>query len=279
MATFNGAPWIGQQLEALCQQRGPVFEIVVADNGSLDRTPEIVSRFQARVPQLTMIDASALSGQCFARNQGAAAASGEQLLFVDQDDVVAPGYVEAMSVALDEFDVVGARIDRDTLNEAWAVASRWPAQTHALGDALGFLPYVGGQTMGIRKTLFDEIGGFDLAMPGAVEDVDLCWRAQRHGGRIGYVPGAVLQYRYRPSLRAQAGQAFSYGRAEVVLYCHYRSLGMRRRSRSEVLKKWAMFARRCLRARSRGDIARLIWILMHSVGMVVQDVQSRCIYF
>ena len=278
MAVYNGEQWIAEQLRALAGQTMRDFELVVADNGSSDRTLAVVEDFRHLLPRVSVVDASSSRGQAYARNCGAAAARAQLLVFLDQDDVVAADYLAAMCSALTRFDIVGARIDRDALNETWVTASRRPAQIYALGNALGFLPYAGGQTLGIRKTLFHAIGGFDVRMPGAVEDVDLCWRAQLAGGVIGYAPDAVVRYRYRARLRDQVTQAFGYGRAEVHLYAKYRNIGMARRSFRDLVRRWLLYAKMGLRVRSRGDFARLCWNIAHDAGLAVASLAIRRVY-
>jgi GT2 family glycosyltransferase len=199
-------------------------------------------------------------------------------VFLDQDDVICAGYLAAMHRALNSHPMVGARIDHERLNPGWISSSRRPAQVQSLGNSLGFLPYAGGQTLGIRRDVFDAVGGFDPAMPGAVEDVDLCWRVQLAGWELTYVPDAVVHYRYRSTLRGQLRQAYAYGRAEATLYQRYRSAGMQRRRNGEALKSWLVWAKRLALARSKGDVAKIGWKLAHDLGMARACIQFRVFY-
>src|SRR6266566_2465867 len=91
----NGERFLGEQLAALSSQdvEGG-FEVIVCDNGSTDRSMTLAHEFDARLC-LRVIDASAHRGQTYARNAGVAAAIAENVVFLDQDDVVAPGYLSA----------------------------------------------------------------------------------------------------------------------------------------------------------------------------------------
>lgn len=279
IAAFDGAALIGAQLDAVLAQEGAgSYEVVVADNGSSDHTTVVVEAYERRDRRVRQIDASRKRGQCFARNQGAAATAAALLVFVDQDDIVRPGYLAAMRAALRDHELVAARLEVDTLNPAWAATSRRPAQVESLGSGLGFLPYAGGQTLGIRHELFDAIGGFDPTMPGAAEDVDLCWRAQLAGASLTYAPDAVVQYRYRTSLLAQARQAFAYGDAQVALYQRYSPRGMERRRLVEVARGWLSIGKRLVLARDRGAVARVVWLAAHGAGMVVASARRRVLY-
>src|SRR2546429_2289116 len=90
----DAADTLGEQLRALAQQtyRGE-WEVIVVVNASIDGTRAIAERAAAVLP-LRVVDLMT-PGTNVARNAGAMAATGEFLLFVDADDVVAPQWLEA----------------------------------------------------------------------------------------------------------------------------------------------------------------------------------------
>lgn len=103
---YNVEDYIGACLDSLVSQWRDDVEIIVVDDGSTDGTSATASSFAARCPGLRVIrqENRGLSG---ARNIGIAAARGEYLLFVDGDDLVAPGaFVALREVLADKADVV-----------------------------------------------------------------------------------------------------------------------------------------------------------------------------
>src|SRR5664279_3010368 len=106
---YNGAALIGNQLDALAQQETNLsWEVIVADNGSTDATPDIVRQRAASYPvDLRVVDASARRGVGPAGNAGARASRGAVLLFCYVDDEVMPGWVDGAWNALRQFDLVG----------------------------------------------------------------------------------------------------------------------------------------------------------------------------
>ena len=121
IATFNGAAVINEQLTALVDEEVVGgFEVVVADNGSVDATTSIVQSFSDRV-SLRLVDASTRRGQAWARNVGAQASRASVIVFLDQDDRISPGYLGAMQRALELHEFVAARIETGTLNQGWRV--------------------------------------------------------------------------------------------------------------------------------------------------------------
>src|SRR5262249_18407430 len=153
----------------------------------------------------------------YARNAGVRHATAPLLLFCDADDVVDQGWVDAMVGRLADCDAVGGFLDHDALNDART--RRWrPAEAPADGLPLGsgHLPFAPSSNMGTHRSVFDQLGGFDERLARA-EDVDLCWRLQDAGRKLGYEPAARVAYRHRPTVRGTLAQAYRFGRAGEML--------------------------------------------------------------
>jgi GT2 family glycosyltransferase len=274
----NGAADLAAQLESLVQQEfHGTWEVLVADNGSTDDIAGVTQAFVGRIPGLRTVDASSKSGQAFALNAGAAEASGASLIFLDADDLVTPGYLTAMAAALTANPFVAARLDCETLNASWLVRSRPPTQTDGIGAPFGFLPSAAGCSIGVWKSVFESVGGFD---PSIIlgNDVDFCWRIQQRSHHLVFVPDAVVQYRYRDRMGSIFRQARSYGTAGPVLYRRYRSLGMPRRSWRTAVRFHAAAIARLVRIRSKADAASVVFLLGFRVGILEGCIRSRVLY-
>jgi len=274
----NAADDVRDQLAALADQSfEQPWEVVVADNGSTDGIGAVIASFVDRLPGLRRVDASHRAGQAHAVNIGARASTGDALLFLDADDVVAPGYLHAMSRALTEHPFVAARLDCDALNPPWVRNSRPRMQTDAVGTPFGFLPSGAGCSLGVRRELFESVGGFDEDIILG-NDVDFCWRVQLASGPLVFVPEAVVQYRYRASMRGIFDQARSYGTAGPVLYRRYRHRGMPRRPWRKALRFHGALLVRLLRIRSRSDVAEWVFLAGYRVGLVEACIGERVLY-
>jgi GT2 family glycosyltransferase len=206
IALYNGAATIEDQLDALATQTYGDFEVVVADNGSMDGGVDVVRAH--RVGAL-LVDASDRRGQGHARNVGAAAASGDKLLFCDQDDVADSHWVEAMAQALDRWDLVGGHTDCEKLN----------ADVRGWREPLQRPDHVGvafGCNLGVRRRAWEGAGGWPLGWHGGYEDVAFSWSVRNAGFTFGYASEAIMYYRYRTSLRAHMRQQYAYGRQSEV---------------------------------------------------------------
>jgi len=206
---YNGAQTIGAQLEALAgQECSEPWEVIVVNNRSDDDTVQIVGKYVGRVRNLRIVDALERQGRPYARNVGVEAANGESIVFCDADDVVGEGWLAAMATALSRFDCVACRVDFMKLNEpALAQQHAFHDQHHGL-QKIWYPPYLehaGGGTMGVKRALHSQVGGFDEAFP-VLEDTEYCFRIQEAGCRIEWVPDAVLHIRCRPNEAARFQQ-------------------------------------------------------------------------
>lgn len=223
----DGERYLRQLLASLERQRCDFeWELIVVDNGSTDRSAQTARSFGARIGRVVVL-AEPRAGKANALNAGVAAASGSLLLFLDADDEVGDGYLQAMADALEEHDIVRATLDTARLNPPWARQQLLPDDRLAVH--LGFLPYIPGGMLAIRADACSRVGPFSAEVLVA-DDVDFSWRAHLLGLRAGVVPGAVLHYRRPAGARECFRKARGYGRSHVALYVRYRARGQPRRT-------------------------------------------------
>jgi GT2 family glycosyltransferase len=257
------------QLEALSRQSWPgEWEVIVADNGSSDRSRDIVESYRGRVPGLRLVDASDRRGQAHARNMGAAAATGDAFLFCDADDEVGAGWLAAMGRALAVHDFVACRYDQEKLNPVAVRRTHLNPQKDGLTryDYPDFLPHAGGGGLGVRRRVHEAVSGFDETLP-ALEDTDYCWRIQLAGYGFHFAPEAVVHIRHRHDLGSIYRQGVSYGKHNVLIYARYRSKGMPRLGWLPGLLRWGkLIVKTPLMVLTREGRARWLWQLGWRVG-------------
>jgi glycosyltransferase involved in cell wall biosynthesis len=271
---YNAANTLSQQLEALAAQEwAQPWEVIVADNGSCDGSPQVARRYCGRVPGLRIVDASARRGGAFARNVAARVAQGRLLAFVDADDVVAPGWVAAISAALAAQPFVASRFETERLNcHSWVSRARANPQADGL-QRFSFPPYLlhaGGSGIGIWRALHEQVGGFDESMLRLM-DTDYCFRVQQECGvQLAFVPEAIVSIRYHNSLRGMFRQTRERAIYNIYLAERYRPKELPRKS----LRAWYSFGRRWLRlgrrlarVRSREQFAEWLRLLGWYVGL------------
>lgn len=266
---FNAALTIGEQLEALVAQTwAGSWEVVVADNGSTDETARIVEHFASAHSRIRLIDAGAVPGASHARNCAVHAARGTSIAFCDADDIVSDRWVSSMGEALREHVFVTGPQEFKRLNPEWlwGVYGARPAKELQIFE--GIFPFGPSANLGVRRNVFDEIGGFDIAI-SPYEDIDVCFRLWLDEVRLVFVPDAVVHYRYRQDLRSLWKQAVSYGSAAPAMS---KKLARARRetpSRWIGIKRWLWLVRRAPSLRTRAGRARWIVVAGTSAGRLV----------
>jgi glycosyltransferase involved in cell wall biosynthesis len=233
----NGGRWIGAQLGALAEQEYVgAWEVVVVDNGSTDASADVARWFAGRLPALNVVDASQRRGVNHARNAGARAARGDLLLFCDSDDVVAPGWIEAMVQAARDADAVGGRLCGERLNHPSVRAWRPP---RALGLVVthGFLPYPAGGNMAVWRPVALQLG-WDERFRYSSSDQEFGWRVQLAGYRVAFAPDALVHQRFRAGCAAMALEQFSHGLSAPKLVRAFREQGIPSPDNRSALRRW-----------------------------------------
>jgi glycosyltransferase involved in cell wall biosynthesis len=170
---WNEEALLGATLDALLKAAKTLavpYEIVVADDGSTDKTAEIGRAKGARVVAVSRRQIAAT------RNAGACAATGDGLIFVDADTLVTPEAVRAALSALQAGAVGGGC--------AIQFEGRVPAYARVLLPVFSKLYRAAGLAAGCfvfcRRDAFEAIGGFDETL-FASEECVLSWALRRHG--------------------------------------------------------------------------------------------------
>lgn len=211
IATYNRARPLLEALESVVAQDAPpaLWECVVVNNNSQDDTEARFADFAARHPDVALrMVREPRQGLSHARNCGIAAARGEYLAIIDDDERINPGFVAAYIRFFDTHpDAVaaGGRIipEYPAGRPAWMsrFVERPVANPLDLGGRVRLFPagrIPGGGNMALRRTAVERCGGFDPAL-GRVggrliggEESDLFARLARAGERCWYVPDAVM---------------------------------------------------------------------------------------
>src|SRR4051812_49380736 len=97
VVTYNSGAAMAASLPSLAAQLGPAHELIVVDNGSSDDTLRVVREL---APAATVLETGHNAGFAAGANAGAAAASGDLLLFLNPDATPRPGFVEAIAAPL-----------------------------------------------------------------------------------------------------------------------------------------------------------------------------------
>lgn len=198
---YNGERFIGQAIQSVLDQTCQDFEIVVVDDGSTDRSPQVVEGFHD--PRIRLLF-QANGGPGKARNTGARATAGEFLAFLDADDLALPHRFASQLAILEsdpQLSVVGSGyvwIDETGAELPWPHHSWQHApDPNDLATWLVDCPFVPSATM-LRRQAWEDVGGFEEDLPGT-EDWNLWMRLVVTGHRMTWQQDVVCLYRRSPS--------------------------------------------------------------------------------
>jgi len=190
-------------LESVVRQTYRNLELVIVDDGSTDDTREVCQEFLAHYPSLEVqYHSKENGGQSSARNYGARHCRGEYVGFLDQDDEWFEDKLEKVVPWLANPDIDVLYTDADVIDGEDRITYHRIHQTHCMGwphpkscleDILYKDIIVMPGLMTIRKTLFEQVGGFDERLSG-YEDDDLFLRLYQQG-RVFYLPETTLRWR------------------------------------------------------------------------------------
>lgn len=205
--TFRMGRYIAAALDSVLKQGYADIEVVIVDDaGGEDGTKEIVDAFCRQNPKLNVRFSShqVNQGVSAARNTAASDAKGELLLFLDPDDVLQQNCLKALASRFQnpEVDVACANCHVFSGEQAPEQMPDFPSKVFGPLD-LEFFPaslavrnFVQPSATIIRKSLFDKLGGFDIARElQHVEDWDLVIRAVSAGSRFLFVEEPFCFYR------------------------------------------------------------------------------------
>lgn len=270
--TRDRARYLEVTLASLAAQTpgAPAYEAIVVDDGSGDRTADVVSGVAG-----AYIRHERPRGPNAARNTGIEAARAPLIALIDDDVRVPPGWVAALVAGAERHpwaDALGGPIRASLEGAAPGGCGREsaPITTLDLGPADREVEFVWSANMALRRSAIERFGAFDEDVPIYGDEEEWLLRARAGGGRVAYVADAWLEHRRvgdDARLRALARAEYRRGRAarrsdrrkgdELSLGRELRNLGG---------AGWHTARRRCPQGLIMGA---------HSTGRIVEAVRGR----
>jgi glucosyl-dolichyl phosphate glucuronosyltransferase len=263
ICTYNREEYIGKTLMHFNNQSANenLFEIVIVDNKSNDKTADICKEFINSNPNIDVkYYLEQNQGLSYARNTGIAKSKGDLIAFIDDDAFVNHNYIEEVIRFFKEnqdINSIGGRIypEYEKGEPAWMSKYLWPLVA-ALDNGDKVKPFKGrkfplGANMAFRAEIFEKYDHFnvELGRRGTVleagEEKDLFFRMRKNGEKIFYVPSVAVKHiipEKRTHLDYIKKQALGIGKSERVRLKKY-GFGMKlNRAIEEVIKIFGTIA-------------------------------------
>ncbi len=268
IVTWNCADYIVGCLESLRDHCDAAENhIIIVDNASIDPTVELVKQNEVKVD---LIESPENLGFAKACNLGAANTESEYLLFLNPDTILLNDAIKTLADFLDshkDTGVVGGKVlnpdgtlqppcrrrfptIRSSVMRLFGLSKLFPAHRWSYcyemsmenADRAHEVDAVSGSFFIIRRSLFNELGGFDEDFFIFGEDLDLCYRAKMKGWKIYYNPEAkVIHYRGKSRVLRPVSSLVDTHKAMLLFYDkHYRH---NRAALVNLAVRWAIYAR------------------------------------
>lgn len=178
----NEADYVGSALQSVFEQTltPAAIEVIVVDNGSTDRTGDVVREAARGAPVRVELVHDPYRGIARAKNLGARHARGRFLVFLDADSRLSPGLlahvVERAAAGEQSASIRVIADSRDLLDRGFFGLIEWGKRLFGIRANMSWM----------AAGLFARLGGFDERLNQA-EDLDLLVRARRAGVRVGHL--------------------------------------------------------------------------------------------
>lgn len=236
IVTWNAIGHLKNYLPSVVQTEYPDFEIIIADNASKDGSKAWV---KSTFPDVKIATFDKNYGYCGGNNRAVPFAEKDVLVFLNNDVRVEKNWLHGLNKLFEDPDVAAA--------QPKLLADKQPDHFEYAGAAGGYIDKFGypfcrgrmfeevekdegqydnqtelfwasGAALAIRKNLFQKTGGFDEDFEFHMEEIDLCWRLQNQGYKIGFAPDSVIYH--------LGGGSLPMGSPRKVYYNFRNSLSM-----------------------------------------------------
>ncbi|MAO64664.1 MAG: hypothetical protein CL666_06665 [Balneola sp.] len=255
IVTWNALNHLKNYLPTVTETIYPNFEIIIADNNSTDGSKEWV---KANYPDIKIASFDANYGYCGGNNRAVPFAEKEILLFLNNDVRVDNNWLHGLNKAFNDDNT--AAVQPKMLSDKQPEYFEYAGAGGGFIDKFGYpfcrgrifedvekdegqykndrdLFWASGAALAVRKDLFVESGGFDEDFEFHMEEIDLCWRLQNQGHRIGYASDSIVYHLGGGSLPMGSPRKvyYNFRNSLFMLWKNYSSVSLRKRLTLRIL--------------------------------------------
>ena len=281
IASYNRAASLLQFVQGLSHQVLPDnvdWEVIIVDNNSTDGTKDAIAALVEENSRRYKYLLESRQGKSMALNTGLRVATGEILLFTDDDCVPDPKWLATIALEFTSdpsLSVLGGRVELYDKQDRPVTIRNFPDRTLIESRDQLFL-FLIGANMSIRRKVLDAVGEFDPFLgPGSrigavMEDLDLLYRVYRKKFKIVYSPDVLVYHNHGRTTEAQI-QALNhrYVVGRGAFYCKH-ILGGDRNVLKMAYWEFSSLAKGMIKNLVTGkkiqEQGRLLWALLVGAG-------------
>lgn len=198
MPVYNREKYVGRAVESVLSQTYQNFELIAVDDGSTDRSVDILRSYGSRIKVLQQAN----QGPEVARNAGAAIATGKYIVFLDSDDFFFPFAFETFDYVIEKFEsppvLLGSMIFfEDGQESSMVLPKAHPVEVSVYRDYLSKTQQLGTNCIVVRRSAFEEVGGMRDSTPQTFhgDDTNFLLKVGTHGPCVVINQPATSGYR------------------------------------------------------------------------------------
>lgn len=218
--SYQQGRFIERTIRSLIEQRYPALELIVQDGDSKDETLDVLKRYEER---LTSWLSEPDSGQSEAINRGFALSNGQIMAWINSDDLLMPGALDAVAAFFQSNPAVDVLYgNRLMIDENDCEIGRWILPGHD-AELLSWVDFVPQETLFWRRRIWEKVGArVDESLRFAM-DWDLLLRFRNAGAVFAHLPHFLGAFRVHDRQKTSA-EMDSVGEVEMK-FLRSRELG------------------------------------------------------
>jgi len=220
--SYNSAATLASAIKAIINQDFKTLEIIIVDDGSVDQTREVVQSF-SNVRYVYQDNA----GPAAARNTGAKEAAGDLIFFTDADCVPRPDW---LSQSIEHFKDENIAV----VAGSYGIANPKNILARCIHHEILYRHHhlmpihpkaFGSYNFGIRKRIFEEVGGFEESYCQASgEDNDLSYKLIKMGHKIYFEKDSLVDHQHTTSIKKYLKEQYCHGFWRAKMYLQHPSM-------------------------------------------------------
>jgi hypothetical protein len=222
----NGLGYLRRSIWSILRSNYSFFEIIVVDNGSSDGSVQCIQEeFAKCLKRIIVVPLRFNQGYAVGNNIGASKASGEYILFLNNDTEVDPSCLKELVNTMEHDASIGAAqakilfMDRkDTFDSAGVFLNvvgcgrtrGYNEKDRGQYASLDEISYAKGAAIVVRRDVYNRLEGFDQSFFTYFEETDLCWRVWLCGYRVVFVPSAKVFHAGSATISKRGSSKFNF---------------------------------------------------------------------